>query len=83
MLDLGPGIIYNVPGRTGQDIPDEVIMGLSNHANFLGVKECTGNERIGGYSKQGVSCWSGRPQLHIVSYYVVMSCRIIIISILS
>lgn len=51
VLDLGPGIVYNVPGRTGQDIPDEVIMGLSSHTNFLGVKECTGNERIGGYSK--------------------------------
>eukprot|EP01024_Parvocaulis_polyphysoides_P017804 TRINITY_DN1784_c0_g3_i2.p2 TRINITY_DN1784_c0_g3~~TRINITY_DN1784_c0_g3_i2.p2 ORF type:complete len:268 (-),score=42.63 TRINITY_DN1784_c0_g3_i2:1107-1838(-) len=58
-LDLGPAIIYNVPGRTGQDIPDEIIMALSEHKNFLGVKECTGNERIQNYANQGVKCWSG------------------------
>ncbi len=38
--------MYNVPGRTGQDIPDHVVMDLAGHSNFLGVKECTGNERI-------------------------------------
>lgn len=46
VLDEGPAIIYNVPGRTGQDIPDDVILDLKAHANFLGVKECTGNARI-------------------------------------
>jgi Dihydrodipicolinate synthetase family len=45
-LDLGPAIIYNVPARTAQDIPDDVIADLAAHANFLGVKECTGNQRI-------------------------------------
>ena len=25
----------------------------------MGVKECTGNDRIQGYSKLGISCWSG------------------------
>ena len=45
-LALGPAIVYNVPGRTGQDIPDEVIMALAESDNFLGVKECTGNQRI-------------------------------------
>ena len=45
-LDEGPTIIYNVPGRTGQDIPDDVVDQLAAHANFLGVKECTGNARI-------------------------------------
>lgn len=59
VLDEGPGIIYNVPGRTGQDIPDDVILSLASHPNFLGVKECTGNERIGSYHKQDVACWSG------------------------
>lgn len=59
VLDEGPGIVYNVPGRTGQDIPDEVILSLASHPNFLGVKECTGNERIGGYRTQGIQCWSG------------------------
>lgn len=46
MLDEGPAIVYNVPGRTGQDIPDEVVCQLAAHPNFLGVKECTGNARI-------------------------------------
>ena len=46
VLNEGPGILYNVPGRTGQDIPDDVVLELASHANFLGVKECTGNQRI-------------------------------------
>eukprot|EP00210_Caulerpa_lentillifera_P004464 g4260.t1 len=58
-LDCGPGIVYNVPSRTGQDIPDSVIYELAEHGAFVGVKECTGNERIGNYSKSGIRCWSG------------------------
>jgi 4-hydroxy-tetrahydrodipicolinate synthase len=26
----------------GQDIPDDIIMSIAAHENFLGVKECTG-----------------------------------------
>eukprot|EP00887_Chlorella_sp_A99_P004116 scaffold23.g4116.t1 len=59
VLDEGPAIVYNVPGRTGQDIPDDVILELAQHPLFLGVKECTGNARIGGYHAKGVRCWSG------------------------
>uniref|UniRef100_A0A061SLQ7 4-hydroxy-tetrahydrodipicolinate synthase n=1 Tax=Tetraselmis sp. GSL018 TaxID=582737 RepID=A0A061SLQ7_9CHLO len=59
VLDEGPGMVYNVPGRTGQDIPDDVIIGLSKHPNFLGVKECTGNSRILSYAERGIKCWSG------------------------
>ncbi|KAK9827308.1 hypothetical protein WJX81_002736 [Elliptochloris bilobata] len=59
VLDEGPGILYNVPGRTGQDIPDDVVLELASHANFLGVKECTGNQRIQAYAAHGISCWSG------------------------
>lgn len=58
-LEEGPAIIYNVPARTAQDIPDDVILALSKHENFLGVKECTGNDRIQGYSDKGIACWSG------------------------
>lgn len=58
-LDEGPGIVYNVPGRTSQDIPDDLILALSAHPSFLGVKECTGNERIQNYAEKGVVCWSG------------------------
>ena len=46
VLQEGPTMIYNVPGRTGQDIPDNVVHQLSDSPNFLGVKECTGTARI-------------------------------------
>uniref|UniRef100_A0A7S2DY17 4-hydroxy-tetrahydrodipicolinate synthase n=1 Tax=Alexandrium andersonii TaxID=327968 RepID=A0A7S2DY17_9DINO len=61
-LKYGPGIIYNVPGRTGQDIKPEVIMELSKNENFVGVKECMGHERIKLLSDQGVACWSGNDE---------------------
>jgi 4-hydroxy-tetrahydrodipicolinate synthase len=59
VLKEGPGIIYNVPGRTGQDIPDEIVDSLRDNANFLGVKECTGNDRIRRHASKGIACWSG------------------------
>lgn len=58
-LDIGPAFIYNVPGRTGQDLTPDIIEPLSKHKNFIGVKECGGNERIAHYEKQGIACWSG------------------------
>lgn len=60
VLQEGPGIVYNVPGRTGQDIPDSVIDRLHADApNFLGVKECTGNPRIKRHADEGIRVWSG------------------------
>lgn len=59
VLNEGPAIVYNVPGRTGQDIPDEIIHEIAQHPNFLGVKECTGNARIKAYTSRGITCWSG------------------------
>ena len=38
-----PCILYNVPGRTGQDIPMEVYKALSQVPNITGVKEASGN----------------------------------------
>jgi len=58
-LDIGPVFIYNVEGRTGQDIPNEIIESIATHPNFIGVKECGGNHRIAHYEKQGIPCWSG------------------------
>ena len=58
-LDIGPAFIYNVPGRTGQDLTPDIIEVLAKHENFIGVKECGGNERIAHYEKQGIACWSG------------------------
>ena len=59
VLDEGPAILYNVPGRTGQDIPTDVVLALAQHPTLLGVKECTGNGRIERYHEHGVLCWSG------------------------
>lgn len=59
VLAIGPAFIYNVPGRTGQDLTPDIIEPLSSHKNFIGVKECAGNERIRHYEQQGIACWSG------------------------
>ena len=58
-LDCGPAIIYNVAGRTGQDIPPEIIDKLAEHPNFIGVKECAGNERIKRHYENGILSWTG------------------------
>jgi len=64
-MKFGPAFIYNVAGRTGQDIKPEVMMQLKDHKNFIGVKECSGHERIKAYADQGVCCWSGNDdQMH-------------------
>lgn len=60
VLSLGPTIIYDVPYRTGQDIPADVMHDLArNSPNFVGVKECAGNERIRDYVDKGLVIWSG------------------------
>lgn len=62
-LDEGPGIIYRVSGRTNIDISDQVIARLSQHPNFVGVKECEG--RVGNLTQmfdvdqEGHLVWSG------------------------
>lgn len=58
-LDIGPAFIYNVASRTGQDLTPDIIEKLAKHKNFIGVKECGGNERIAHYERQGIACWSG------------------------
>lgn len=58
-MKYGPAIIYNVAGRTGQDIPPETIYELAEHENFCGVKECSGKDRIKELSDNGIVCWSG------------------------
>lgn len=59
VLSMGPSIIYNVPSRTGQDIPPAVINSLSNNKNFAGVKECVGHDRVKQYTEKGIVVWSG------------------------
>ena len=59
LFELGPCIVYNVPSRTYQDIDAALIQELSKHPNFVGVKECAGNDRIKQYSEVGIKTWSG------------------------
>ncbi|PKA61621.1 4-hydroxy-tetrahydrodipicolinate synthase 2, chloroplastic [Apostasia shenzhenica] len=59
VLSMGPTIIYNVPSRTGQDIPPTVIHKISENPNMAGVKECIGNNRIKEYVDRGIVIWSG------------------------
>ncbi|KAH7692473.1 4-hydroxy-tetrahydrodipicolinate synthase DapA protein [Dioscorea alata] len=59
ILSMGPIIIYNVPSRTGQDIPPPLIHTISQYHNMAGVKECMGNERIQDYTDNGIVIWSG------------------------
>lgn len=59
LLAIGPAFIYNVPGRTGQDLTPDIIEPLAKHVNFIGMKECAGHERIAYYEERGIACWSG------------------------
>ncbi|KAK6163675.1 hypothetical protein DH2020_000539 [Rehmannia glutinosa] len=59
VLPMGPTIIYNVPSRTGQDIPPRVIQTVAHSTNLAGVKECVGNDRVEQYTNSGVVVWSG------------------------
>ncbi|MDY7082014.1 MAG: 4-hydroxy-tetrahydrodipicolinate synthase, partial [Halobacteria archaeon] len=38
-----PLILYNVPGRTGHNMPDDVVVELAEHPNIAGVKEASGD----------------------------------------
>ena len=38
-----PILVYNVPGRTGHNIPDDVIVELAGHDGIAGVKEASGD----------------------------------------
>ena len=58
-MEFGPAIIYNVPGRTAQDIEPQMMERLAVHPHFAGVKECAGLERIQLYTDQGMAVWSG------------------------
>ncbi|XP_043705792.1 4-hydroxy-tetrahydrodipicolinate synthase, chloroplastic-like [Telopea speciosissima] len=59
VLPFGPIIIYNVPTRSGQDIPPAVIRAIAKHPNLAGVKECMGFNRIKEYTDEGIVTWTG------------------------
>ena len=41
-LDI-PVIVYNVPGRTGQNLPPDLVIELARHPGIVGVKEASGD----------------------------------------
>ena len=41
-LDV-PVVVYNVPGRTGQNLEPDLIAELAQHPNIVGIKEASGN----------------------------------------
>ena len=44
VADLGlPVILYNVPGRTGREIPLDIVARLAKHPNVVAVKEAAGS----------------------------------------
>ncbi|KAG9156359.1 hypothetical protein Leryth_009227 [Lithospermum erythrorhizon] len=59
VLPMGPTIIYNVPSRTGQDIPPHVILSVAQSPHLAGIKECVGNDRVAQYTMGDIVVWSG------------------------
>ena len=44
VADLGlPVVLYNVPGRTGREIPLDVVARLAKHPNVVAIKEAAGS----------------------------------------
>ncbi|MDD1668106.1 MAG: 4-hydroxy-tetrahydrodipicolinate synthase [Methanomicrobiales archaeon] len=41
-LDI-PVVMYNVPGRTGQNLEVDLVKDLAKHPNIVGIKEASGN----------------------------------------
>ncbi len=41
-LDI-PVVVYNVPGRTGQNVTPDIVAELAKHPNIVGVKEASGD----------------------------------------
>ncbi|CAI8607390.1 unnamed protein product [Vicia faba] len=57
LLSIGPVIIYNVPARSGQDVPPSVVEILAQNPNLVGVKETVGGERVKMYTDKGIVVW--------------------------
>ena len=51
VADLGlPTVLYNIPGRTGREIPLETVVELSKHPKIMAIKEAGGNvDRVSQY----------------------------------
>ena len=62
-----PIILYNVPGRTGCSISDDVVAELSKHPNICGIKEASGSityaARIARYVNDDFAMYSGNDDM--------------------
>ena len=62
-------IAYNVPGRTGCSISTSVVKRMSEHGNFMGIKEASGNMsyamKIAGYLNDHFTMYSGNDDITI------------------
>lgn len=67
-VDL-PILLYNVPGRTGAQIPETVVERLSKHENIVGIKEASGNisytAKIARYLNEDFVLYSGNDDMII------------------
>nr|QFG74152.1 MAG: dihydrodipicolinate synthetase family protein [Megaviridae environmental sample] len=64
----GPTIMYNVPSRTGQDLPIDVVKKLSKLDNFYGIKECHSIERMQEYKNMNINMWCGNDEQTPIVY---------------
>lgn len=65
-----PIVVYNIPGRTGVNIPIDVMTELAKHDNIAGVKEATGNmsyvaELAAATRDMDFNIWSGNDDITI------------------
>ena len=62
-----PIILYNVPGRTGCSISEDVVAELSKHPNICGIKEASGSityaARIARYVNDDFTMYSGNDDM--------------------
>lgn len=69
-----PIILYNVPKRTGMEIPLDVIKALSYHPNIIGIKDASGNtlfqQQIATFTNENFSLYGGDDALTLLSYHL-------------
>lgn len=62
-----PHILYNVPGRTGCEIPIDVVERLSKHENIIGIKEASGNmsyaTKVARFCNENFAMYSGNDDI--------------------
>lgn len=69
-----PIILYNVPKRTGMEIPIEVVQALAYHPNIIGIKDASGNavyqQQLAKITNESFSLYGGDDILTLISYHL-------------